>query len=498
MRASVIDLGSNTAKLVNYNVGPDNIYRHYQDESIRTRLGEDLDSTGVLGDAAVLRTIDALKQFREIIDLQSIKHVLPVATSAVREAANGASFLQTILRETSFDFRILSDREEALYSYLGAARSLKLGSMTFFDLGGGSLELVQAEDFEIKRIVSLPLGALRLTQTYADRQDGSYSPKAVKQLRERILNLLPDKDELLKCDRLVGVGGTLRNIAKFHQAESGYPLSKIHNYSMEHSTVSKVSAKLLSMRPERIAKTEYVNSGRADIITAGGLVIDLLMDKLGFDRITVSAQALREGILDASLEFYKEFSSGHEVAKASIEQSVRNSSVPDVLPIYMAKLLSLLDSKMAKDAAVRILSHGMACMSEFKFESPAGVLHAAMDRDSHLEHREQLIAVLAAVLLRKKRLVDKICNDYSILLQPGDKKTIRKISSLLALYDTLYRAGADMSVRRLSGVILLEVQTPNYIVPKMLLSDIVKKIAASFDIQINYQIIGKVSGKMHT
>jgi exopolyphosphatase / guanosine-5'-triphosphate,3'-diphosphate pyrophosphatase len=113
-----------------------------------------------------------LKLFRDIINFQCIKYVLSIATSAVREAKNQNDFLDEVLQKTGFRFRVLSGRGEALYSYLGALQSTCIPSTLFFDLGGGSLELVYTENFKIKKFISFPLGALRLTQFFSGSGGG--------------------------------------------------------------------------------------------------------------------------------------------------------------------------------------------------------------------------------------------------------------------------------------------------------------------------------------
>jgi len=142
MKVSVIDLGFNSVKLVNYDVRKDDTFRPYQQEGVTVKLGEELHRTGYLGKEPIGRTIKALRMFRDIINFDSIRHVLPVATSAVREAGNREDFLKQVYRETGFKFRMLSGKEEGLYSYIGALRATCLPTALFFDLGGGSLELV--------------------------------------------------------------------------------------------------------------------------------------------------------------------------------------------------------------------------------------------------------------------------------------------------------------------------------------------------------------------
>ena len=158
------------------------------------------------------RAIDTLQVFRDIIQLNPIKSVLPIATSAVREANNKEDFLNIVSKETGFNFKVLSEREEALYSYVGAIKSLHIPDSLFFDIVGGSLEILYAERFKIKKVISLPLGALRLTHQF-DGRKGKFTEKNLKDLKRYIWNLLPSKKDLgmSKDAKLVGVGGALRH-----------------------------------------------------------------------------------------------------------------------------------------------------------------------------------------------------------------------------------------------------------------------------------------------
>ena len=129
---SVIDLGFNSVKLVNYYVNRDNSYNAYEERGLKVRLGEGLNGTGYLTNESVHRTINALKLFHDIISFQTIKHVIPVATSAVREAINKDDFLKEAYQETGFRFRVLSGKAEALYSYAGALKLHMHTNCTFF------------------------------------------------------------------------------------------------------------------------------------------------------------------------------------------------------------------------------------------------------------------------------------------------------------------------------------------------------------------------------
>ncbi|MFZ0740065.1 MAG: hypothetical protein WAM54_00590, partial [Nitrososphaeraceae archaeon] len=157
MKVSVVDLGFNSVKLVNYIVASDNSFRTDEEFSVKTRLGEGFSYNRSLSERAMTRAIAALKEFREVIHLKRIRNILTIATSAVREASNQHEFLRLVQKETGFRFKVLGEEEEALYSYLGASRAIWLPEALFFDLGGGSLEMTSTKDYKIKKIISLPL-----------------------------------------------------------------------------------------------------------------------------------------------------------------------------------------------------------------------------------------------------------------------------------------------------------------------------------------------------
>ena len=498
LKASVIDLGSNTAKLANYDIGPDGGFEEYGHKSIMTKLGEDLSQTGFLGDGPMARSMLALKGFRDLVDSESIAHVVPIATSAVREAANGISFLREVYGETGFRFRILSEREEATYSYFGAARALRIPSMLFFDLGGGSLEIVYARNFAVQSVMSLPLGALRLTQMYSDRPDGSFSEDAAGRMRRRILDLIPSRRELdMGRDTvLVGAGGTVRNIAKIHQSNTNYPLVKLHNYRMDRRLVGSISAMLHDAPPVQIAKIERINAGRAETMAAGSCAIDLLMENLEFESIVASAHALREGALGASLEFCKEYAEGTGIPDRMLESSVRAASEPDALPDYLGTLLALLITRKGLDSGVpRMLPHALRRLRTIPGSAdPDNLLESVPKGDSHLGHREQMISEMAAIMYRDRGGAIRLYDSLGDLFRPGDKKTIKRMSLLLALAAMLDGSQVSVSTDEISGTASFRI-VPAGSFQRDAFHGTIQRISARLDIEIGYEVVNRTGSQ---
>ncbi|NDF30325.1 MAG: hypothetical protein EB150_09060, partial [Nitrososphaeria archaeon] len=412
------------------------------------------------------------------------------ATSAVREASNRENFLDKVYFETGFKFRILSEEEEALYSYAGAIRSLRLPTVLFFDIGGGSLEIVCTNQFKIKKIVSLPLGTLRLMQRFAD--DGELSDKDIDKMKSKIFDLIPSRRELQISDDavLVGVGGTLRSMAKYHQDITNYSLGKIHNYKISSKSIHSISTRLVHLKPDKIAKIRSISNSRAETIAAGSCVIDILMEKLGFEEITVSAQGLREGTLSLSLEYPKEFAFG-KIDQVHIQNSMRYAYESDIIPQHLEDIVRFLVSDgLIEENERLILAHSLRqAPHSITFQNIMNFLSFGMDSDSKLNHHDQLISVLSVIYSKKKKKLDKIFDKFDSILVQSDKKSIRKISSILLLSELLAKADAKIKLRRINDdLVKMKIRPIKDKFPEIFFEDILEKVSDAFNITISYSI----------
>src|SRR5687767_13824737 len=167
-RLAAIDVGTNTIRLTVAEVEDDGTYRILDEERERVRLGEHLDQTGRLSDEAVERALTALGKMKAIADGFEVTEIRAIATSAVREAANGRGFLREVLRRHKVRIDVISGDEEAQLAFRSAARHFDLEgrSTAVVDIGGGSLEVILAAGTVIDQVHSLPLGAVRVTERF--------------------------------------------------------------------------------------------------------------------------------------------------------------------------------------------------------------------------------------------------------------------------------------------------------------------------------------------
>ncbi len=444
--ASVLDLGFNSAKLSTYQVNNKTSYRIISQDDAKVKLGEDLDATGFLGVSQMERTLRVLKMFREVVDFESPRFVLPVATSAVREAANRNEFLHFADETSKFKFRVVSEQEEALLSYFGAVLSLRVPTGVFFDLGGGTLSIVHAEDYKVKKVFCLPLGARRLTYLYGSAKGGLFVRRDYERMKDHILELLPGKElHLAKNARLVGVGGTIRAIARYHANESRYPFQKLHNYVMGYDEVAWTAARFFRMRKRDLKSLPTMGQARAETMTAGSCVVRLLMKSLGVSELVTSTHGLREGALALFLHDRRWFNSKSfepstiDRQLSSTGRTWKTSWEPYVGKLLSERVISEYEYSLLLEAREMVRSSPQSTDLTARF-------HELMGVDSPLSHADQLRVVISILFAASGNYAASLLKEFSPPLRRKDKDTIRRLSAVYQLLELLERMRAGLTI----------------------------------------------------
>ncbi len=226
-RLAVIDLGSNSFRLVVF-MAAGGWWRRTDEIYEPVRIGEGLAASGRLGEEPMRRALATLDVFDHFCRAAGLTQptglggaVDAVATSAIRDAENAAGFLALAREHTSLPIRVLSREEEARYGYLAAVNSTTLTDGCVLDLGGGSLQLVRVADRRAQELGSWRLGAVRMTERFLPA-NGPAKHRQIAELREHVAGEL-ERAEWLSCagPRLVGIGGTVRNLAVAVQRANG-------------------------------------------------------------------------------------------------------------------------------------------------------------------------------------------------------------------------------------------------------------------------------------
>ena len=298
-RIAAIDIGSNSVRQIVADVTPDGGITVVDEMKAAPRLGAELDVTGVLGTTAMERAAQAVGRMATLARQLGATRIEAVATSAVRDASNGQQFVARVRQEAGLELRIIDGAGEARLSWLSALAHFDVGRgrTVVMDIGGGSLELALAADGVLDDLVSLPFGALRLTERYLR---GGSGPKAVEKLRKHVRdalkNVLPRRD--WRGAQVIGSGGTFTNLAGIHLARRGMFVARnVHATAVPREEVEHILDMLASMPADERGSVTGLNPERSDIIVAGIAVAAEVMARLEAREIHVSRYGIREGLL---------------------------------------------------------------------------------------------------------------------------------------------------------------------------------------------------------
>lgn len=290
-RSAVIDIGSNSVRLVVY-AGTGRAPTPLFNEKSMCGLGRGLSESGRLNDEGVRSAGDALRRFAAVVRMMGVHDLQVVATAACRDAANGPEFVAAIERETGFDIRILEGEEEAHYSALGVLAGQPDADGIVGDIGGGSLELIDLDPAAGPGAkVSLPLGPFRLpTASYA----------GTKAHIDEALKAVPWIARA-RGRSLIAVGGAWRAIAKLHMAQSNYPLRIIHHYRLAAAEAADFTRLLGKQSRDSLQRLGELPRRRLDVLGPTALVLRRLIKIAQPKELVFSAYGLREGLEFARL-----------------------------------------------------------------------------------------------------------------------------------------------------------------------------------------------------
>ena len=286
--AAVIDVGSNSVRLVVYRIDG-RAMTPILNEKVMAGLGRDIARTGFLASEGVDVALRALRRFATLVDALRIKNVFAVGTAAVREARDGRAFAERVLAETRISLRVLSGDDEARLSALGVSAGAPDAEGLVGDLGGASLELVEIGPQGVGRGETFPLGPLTLM-----RGDDFDYDRVKRQVAEGL-----ERTKLLgkRGGDFYAVGGAWRALGRIDIALTNHPLGVLHHHEMSRAEVLKVVDAVRRQGRRSLEKLEEAAAKRAETLPYAAVVLEHVMLTGQFERVVVSAFGLREGVL---------------------------------------------------------------------------------------------------------------------------------------------------------------------------------------------------------
>ena len=444
-RTAVIDLGSNTFRLVVFSAVPGSWWKRTDEIFEGVRVGAGLDASGELQPEAMARALRTIELFAHFCRATGLEDIRTVATSAIRDATNR----DELLRASELDVRVISPEEEARYGYLAAVNSTTLDDGMMLDLGGGSVQLVRVRDRLAEDRGSWPLGAVRMTEHFLPDEEAS--KKQLKALRAHVAEQLEGVDWI--GGHTVAIGGTVRNLAAAVEREAGLPSFGVQGFVLERGALDDLVDELADRPASERGKVPGIKPSRADLILAGAVVIQTVMELGGIEGLEVTEAGLREGVFFESLL-------GDPPLFPDVRQaSVRNLSAQyHFEPAHVAHVAPLA-LEMFDALAAAGLHEGDPAERELLWA--AAMLHdtgVAVDYDDHHKHSMYLILngglpgfspreiALVALIARYHRKGDPELGDLEPYTRKGDEELLERCAALLRLAEQLERS-RDQIVR---------------------------------------------------
>lgn len=300
-RIAAVDLGTNTARLLIADLFENGSFEQRVLQRSIVRLGGGFCRDHGLADDAVQRATDCLKQFSDIIQQHQVDQVRAVATSAVRDAANGKAFLTRVLNETGIRLQVIDGVTEGSIGLAGLLAGLdqQPHQLLMFDVGGGSTEYTFARGASPLFVQSLPLGVVRLTE---GKPGPAEMTEKINRELDRLQQQLDEAGVIVSADTLlVGTAGTATTLAAISLGMSEYDYRRVNNHTLSEAEIRRIYELLLPLSPPERLRVPGLEQGREDLIIAGCLITLLTLERFGMTQMQVSNYGLLEGLVVSDL-----------------------------------------------------------------------------------------------------------------------------------------------------------------------------------------------------
>ena len=292
---AVIDLGSNTFRLVVFRYRPGGVFQLVDEVRQTVRLSAGATEAGIR-EEALQRARHATRLYAAFCRNAGISEIRALATSAARDAANRDEVLEALSADGQLEVRILDAGEEAYYGYLGVVNSTTLRDGYFVDVGGGSVQVGRVADRQLAETLSRPLGAVRMTERFLSGQRATSAD--LEALRRHVAAELEEVGWLSRRGgRVVGTGGTVRTLAAMALRRAGYPLPEVHGYVLTAGAIEELIRAMAALPADERSRLPGLKADRADVTLAGAVVVATVLERAGADRMEVCGQGMREGAL---------------------------------------------------------------------------------------------------------------------------------------------------------------------------------------------------------
>jgi len=459
MRIAAIDIGTNSVHMIIVRVRSDLSFEVVDREKVMVRLGAGGLDGKALTTEAMSAALQALSKFKRLAESHRVDEILAAATSATREARNGGEFLARVERETGIRPRVITGTEEARLIHQAAVYGVDVGSAraVVIDVGGGSTEITLGNATAIQAARSFKIGVIRLTERFV--QSDPLSGRDERKLSKHILSEINrhcDQITAIGFDRVIGTSGTILSLgAVAATAARGTTPTELRNLRVTAKQIRKLRKEIVTLNPEQRLTVPGLDPRRADLVVAGAVLLDTILRRLGAEELTLCDLALREGlVLDYIRRNRRQIAQVDKIPdvrrRSAIELAERCNYYAEHAQQVIRVALALFDQSRAV--------HGLTDR-EREWLEYAALLHDIGGLISYARHHRHSyylikngdlrgfhpdeIEVIALVARYHRRGIPKRSHDEYANLSSSLRKTVRTLSSILRVAESLDRSHAQ-------------------------------------------------------
>ena len=459
MRIAAIDCGTNSIHMIVVRIRPDLSFEVIDREKEMVRLGSGGLDGKALTQEAMSAALQAFSRFRRLAESHQVEEILAAATSAVREAENGGEFLSAVERETGIRPQVISGTEEARLIHLAAVYGVDVAgaSAVVVDIGGGSVEITHGAGTSLRVAKSFKLGVIRLTERYvhSDPLSGRDERKLVRHLDEELAKTLKDI-KTAGYDRVIGTSGTILSLGSVASSDRRRVTDDLRNLRVSAKQIRRVRKDVTDRSITERMKMPGLDPRRADLIVAGGVLLDEIMRRLDAAEITLCDFALREGLV---LDYIHR--NRKHIAQAGQYPDIRRRSIIELAercsywPEHAHQIARLALSVFDQTRAVHGLTDREREWLEF-----AALLHdigTHISYPRHHKHSYYLIhngdlrgfepeetEVIALAARYHRKTTPKRAHPEYAALRPKVRTVVRTLSAILRFAENLDRSHAQI------------------------------------------------------
>ena len=453
-KIGIIDLGSNTARLVIVDMFTDGHFMVVDELKESVRLGQDMDRDGFLKPQRIAETIKTLKMFKRLCDTSGVERIIAVGTAAVRRAKNQRSFLDEVQVSCNITLRVLSEEEEAMLVYRGVINSMDIPKGLILEIGGGSTKIIYYNRRNVLGSASLPFGAVTLTDLFASDATPEEAARHIEEFFTEQLKKIPWLSEIDPETQMIGVGGSFRNLFKINRLVRKYPLSLAHNYKFALEDFDSIYNMLRVLDVDKRKKIKGLAPTRADIMPAAMAIVKSFLTYMNIESFTIGGSGLREGLmvnqalpittekpisdvlnysLDRLIKYYDCDPKHIEHVLVIAVQLFKQLRVLHKFPRQYLKVLKIAASLHDCGMAVKYYSHA----KHSRYTILNSTIYGAT-------HREIVLAAFVAGCHNKEDVPLGEWQTYKGIVTEEDLDAVKKLGVLLRIAESLDRTHCGM------------------------------------------------------